>query len=174
MWINYMHTYIPSLLSLSPHKPLPSQPLGPRTALTELPAIQQLSASYLFNTWWYICVSATRSIHPTFSIPTVSTRLLSMSVSLFLPCKRIHLYCFSRFPVYGHTNTWYLIFSFDFTLYDTLCSSTSLQMTVSFLSYTLIVFYCIYVPHLLYPFLSWGTFRLLPCQNQDYTWIWEV
>ena len=100
-----MHTYIPSLLSLSPHKPLPSQPLGPRTALTELPAIQQLSASYLFNTWWYICVSATRSIHPTFSIPTASTRLLSLSVSLFLPCKRIHLYCFSRFPGYGHTNT---------------------------------------------------------------------
>ena len=26
-----------------------------------------------------------------------------------------------------------------------------------------VTFHCIYVPHLLYPFLCWWTFRLLPC-----------
>ena len=26
-----------------------------------------------------------------------------------------------------------------------------------------VIFHCIYVPHLLYPFLCWWTFRLLPC-----------
>ena len=32
--------------------------------------------------------------------PTVSTNLFSMSVSLFLPCKEIHPYHFSRFCIY--------------------------------------------------------------------------
>ena len=27
------------------------------------------------------------------------------------------------------------------------------------------IFHCIYVPHLLYPFLCWWTFRLLPCPD---------
>ena len=29
--------------------------------------------------------------------------------------------------------------------------------------YGWVVFHCIYVPHLLYPFICWWTFRLLPC-----------
>ena len=34
--------------------------------------------------------------------PLVSIRLLSTSASLFLPCKLVHLYHFSRFHIYGH------------------------------------------------------------------------
>ena len=51
---------------------------------------------------------------------------------------------------------------------------TSLSMTISWsnhvaangifiLFYGWVIFHCIYVPHLLYPFLCWRTFRLLPC-----------
>ena len=29
--------------------------------------------------------------------------------------------------------------------------------------YSWVIFHCIYVPHLLYPFLCWWTFKLLPC-----------
>ena len=39
---------------------------------------------------------------PHFS-PLVSIRLISTSVSLFLPCKPVHLYHFSRFHIYALT-----------------------------------------------------------------------
>ena len=43
------------------------------------------------------------------------------------------------------------------------CSpSTSLQMTHLRSFYDWVIFHCIYVSHLLYPFLCWWTFRLLP------------
>ena len=59
-----------------------------------------------------------------------SIHLSSASVSLFLPCKPVHLYHFSRFHIYA------LIYNICFSLYDLLHSvwrsldpSTSLQMT---------------------------------------------
>ena len=62
--------------------------------------------------------------------PLVSICLFSTSVSLFLPCKPVHLYHFSRFHVYA------LIYSICFSLSDllhsvwqSLDSSTFLQMT---------------------------------------------
>ena len=62
--------------------------------------------------------------------PLVSIRLFSTSVSLFLPCKLLHLYHFSRFHIYA------LICDICFSLSDLLHSvwqsldpSTSLQMT---------------------------------------------
>ena len=66
---------------------------------------------------------------PRFS-PLVSIRFFSTSVSLFLPCKPVHLYHFSRFQIHA------LIYDICFTLSDLLQSvwqslgpSTSLQMT---------------------------------------------
>ena len=63
-------------------------------------------------------------------LPLVSIRLFSTSVSLFLPCKRVHLYHFSRFHIYA------LIYDICFSLSDLLHSvwqsldpSTSLQIT---------------------------------------------
>ena len=51
--------------------------------------------------------------------PLVSIRLFSTSVSLFLPCKPVHLYHFSRFPIY--VLMYSICFSLsDFTLYDSL------------------------------------------------------
>ena len=62
--------------------------------------------------------------------PLVSIRLFSTSVSLFLPCKPVHLYHFSRFHIYA------LIYDSCFSLSDLLHSvwqsldpTTSLQIT---------------------------------------------
>ena len=62
--------------------------------------------------------------------PLVSIRLFSTSVSLFLPCKPVHLYHFSRFHIYA------LIYDICFSLSDllhfvwqSLGASTSLKMT---------------------------------------------
>ena len=48
--------------------------------------------------------------------PLVSIRLFSTSVSLFLPCKPVHLYHFSRFHIYA------LIYDICFSLSDLLHS----------------------------------------------------
>ena len=53
--------------------------------------------------------------HPRFS-PLVPIRLFSTSVSLFLPCKLVHLYHFSRFHIYA------LIYDIRFFLSDLLHS----------------------------------------------------
>ena len=68
----------------------------------------------------YICQSQSpnSSLPPCFS-PLVSINLLSTSVSLFLPCKLVHLYHFSRFHIHALIHN--ICFSLsDFTLYDSL------------------------------------------------------
>ena len=82
--------------------------------------------------------------------PLVSIRLFSASVSLFLPCKPVHLYHFSRFHIYA------LIYNIFFSLSDLLHSvwqslgpSTSLQMT-RFCSFLWVIFYCVYMYHIFF------------------------
>ena len=77
----------------------------------------------------YICHPISQFI-PTPLSPLVSIHLFSTSVSLFLPCKPVHLYHFSRFHIYA------LIYDTCFSLSDLLHSvwqslgpSTSLQVT---------------------------------------------
>ena len=91
--------------------------------------------SYLFYT--YQCIQSipiSQFIPPPSSTPCfpplVSICLFSTSVSLFLPCKPVHLYHFSRFPIYE------LIYDICFSLSDLLHSvwqslgpSTCLQVT---------------------------------------------
>ena len=81
----------------------------------------------------YICQSQTpNSTHPPLPShfpPLVSIRLFSTCVSLFLSCKRIHLYHFSRFHIYALIYDICFSFLTYFTLYDSLGPSTSLQMT---------------------------------------------
>ena len=62
--------------------------------------------------------------------PLVSIHLFSMSVSLFLPCKQVYLYHFSRFHIYALINN--ICFSLSNLLqsvWHSLGSSASLQMT---------------------------------------------
>ena len=89
--------------------------------------------------------------HPTpcYFPPLVSIRLFSTSVSLFLPCKLVHLYHFSRFHIYA------LIYDICFYLSDLLHSvwqsldpSMSLPWPNFVPSYGWVIFHCIYVPHL--------------------------
>ena len=61
--------------------------------------------SYLSYTHQCIHVNPNLPIHHTTTTthhlpPLVSIRLFSTSVSLFLPCKLVHLYHFSRFHIY--------------------------------------------------------------------------
>ena len=83
----------------------------------------------------------------------VSICLFSTPVSQLLPCKPAHLHHFSRFHIHA------LIYNICFSLSDLLHSvwqsldpSTSQQMT-QFRSFLWLIFHCIYVPHLLYPFV---------------------
>ena len=109
-------------------------------------AIQQVLISYLFYTYWWIYVNPNLPIHtsrPCFP-RLVCICLFSTSVSLFLPCKLVHLFHFSRFHIYA------LIYDICFSLSDLLHSvwqslgpSMSLQMTQfrSFLWLSNIPFY---------------------------------
>ena len=96
--------------------------------------IQQVLISYLFYIYLCIHVNPNLPVHPTTTPshfpPLVSICLFSTSVSLFLPCKLVHLYHFSRFHIYA------LIYDICFSLSDILHSvwqslgpSMSLQMT---------------------------------------------
>ena len=98
--------------------------------------IQQVLISHQFCTHQCIHVNPNLPIHPTTTAtpcrfpPLVSIRLFCTAVSLFLPCKPVHLYHFSRFHIYA------LIYDICFSLSDLLHSvwqsldaSTSLQIT---------------------------------------------
>ena len=79
----------------------------------------------------YICQSQSpNSSSPHRFSPLVSIRLFFTSVSLFLPCKPVHLYHFSRFHIY--TLIYDICFSFSDLLHSgwrSLGPSMSLQMT---------------------------------------------
>ena len=64
-------------------------------------------------------------VGPLFPAPTVSTRRLSISASLFLSCKWVDQYHFSRFHIYA-------LFSFLFLTYFThLTDSRSIHLTTT-------------------------------------------
>ena len=66
-----------------------------------------------------ICQSQSPNSSPHCFPPLVSICLFSTSVSLFLPCKPVHLYHFSRFHIYALIYD--ICFSLsDFTLFDSL------------------------------------------------------
>ena len=127
--------------------------------------IQQVFISYLFYTYCCIHVNPNSSHHyPRRHFPPlVSIHLFSTSVSLFLPWKPVHLYHFSRFHI--HALIYYICFSLSDLLYSvwqSLDSSTSLQMT-QFRSFLWLSNIPLYIcATLLYPFICRWAFRLLP------------
>ena len=96
----------------------------------------QQDISHPFYTHQCIHVNPNRPIHHTTTPtphrfpPLVSIYLFSTSVSLFLPCKPVHLYHFSRFHIYVLING--ICFSLSqllHSVWQSLDPSTSLQMT---------------------------------------------
>ena len=117
---------------------------------------------------------------------------MSISISQFIPSPppwfpyicSLHLslyFCFAKKFIciifLDSTCYWYyMIFCFslsDFTLCKCLCVSTSINVSpmAQFCSFLwLNILHCIYVPHLLYPFLCWWTFKLLLCPGYCKYW----
>ena len=92
-WISYTCTYVPSFLDLPPT----TTPVSHRRAPSWVPtAVTQLPARQLSYTWrCYMPVPISQFIPLSPSLPLiVFTSPLSMSLSLFLPCSWVHLYCF--------------------------------------------------------------------------------
>ena len=99
------------------------------------------------------------SSHPLFPLlATIS--LFSASAILFLLCKQVHLYHFFRF----HRSA--ILYNICFSHSDLLHSEWQFLGLFIFLQVAYFVpfygwvFHCIYVLHLLYPFLCWWTFTL--------------
>ena len=111
-----MYTYIPPPFFIS--FPFKSPQSTQQSSLCYTAGSHQLSISYILV---YICQSQSLNSSHTLFPPLVSIHLFSTSVSVFLPCKQVHLYHFSRFHVYMLI---YNIFVFLFL-------TTSLFMTVS-------------------------------------------
>ena len=113
-----------------------------------------------------ICQSQSpNSFAPANIPPLVSIRLFSTSVCLFLPCKPVHLYHFSRFHIYALI--YYTCFSLSDLLHSvgqSLVPSSSLQVTPfrSFLWLTNILLY-VCTTSSLSIHLSMDIFMLFPC-----------
>ena len=88
-----MYIYIPSFWISFPFR---SPQSIKQSSLCSTVGSHQLSTLYVIV---YICQSQSRnSSHPAFP-PLVSIHLFSTSVSLFLPCKQVHLYHYLRFHI---------------------------------------------------------------------------
>ena len=90
--------------------------------------IQQVLIIYFIHISVYMSISQfiTPPPPPLPLPPLVSIRLFLTSVSLFLPCKPVHLYHFSRFHIYA------LIYDICFSLSDLLhCMTVSRSIHIS-------------------------------------------
>ena len=82
-----------------------------------------------------------------------------------------------QLTIHAGCNRWWLwhplftVITGNIPFLTSLCATDSRSIHVStgdptlFLFYGWVIFHCIYVPHLLNPFLCWRTFRLLPCRS---------
>ena len=141
--VNQVYVYICSLLLKPPSLPLihltrSSQSTG-LSSLCCRAGSHQLSSLHMVV---YLCHCY--SLSSSYSSPDVSTHLFSMSESLFLPCKLVHLYHFSRFHIYMLI---YLFYCFFFrSAWQTLGPSTVLQITQFCSFYGWAIFHCLCEP----------------------------
>ena len=168
-WLSCKYTYILSLLSL------PSPPQHPTHKITTDHWAELLCCTAAS---WYLallhkvvdtCQHYVHSSQPLLQ-PLCPQVRFYICISI-LPCKYVHQYHVSRFHLYA------LIYDTCLSLSDilqsvwqTLGSFTSLQLTQfrsflwsSSITMCVCVCVCVCVSQLLYPFLCWWTFSLLPC-----------
>ena len=163
----YVYTY-PLPLGLPSHPAPPSRPLGHHGAPSWAPhAIHQLPASFLFHTWWCIHINPNLPVHLTPASPAqVHTSDLYIFVSI--PALKIgsSVPFFPGFCIYVLINDICLTFS---DLFHCMTDSWPIHISTNdpvsslFIGEEYSIFQCIYVLYLVYPFICWWTFRLLPC-----------
>ena len=83
------------------------------------------------------------------------------------------------YHILDSTYKWYrIVFVFIWFTSLNMIISRSIHIAangiISFFFYGWVVFHCIYVPHLLYPFISWWKFRLLPCLGYCIMLLWTL
>ena len=162
-----MYTYVPiSPPLVSPSQPPYPTPLGGHKAWADLPVLCGCFPLAILYLVVYICQCHSLTLSQ-LSLPPPRVLKSILYVCIFIPILPLgsseHFFFF-RLHIYV------LAYGIGFSLSDllhsvwqTLGPPTSLQITPFHLFYGWVIFYCIYVPHLLYPFICWWTLRLLPC-----------
>ena len=152
--VNQLCTYILCLWSLPPPSITPLQVLTEHRV--ELPVIY---SSFLLSIYGSICSYSL--FVPLSPSPSVSKSSFSMIASLFLPCRSIHQYHFSRFHRYhipshrNHINIWYLFFSF---WHASPCMTDPESVCIATNEWILFIFYCRVIFHCTGEYhLNWGT-----------------
>jgi len=138
-WISYIYTYISSSRTSLPPVPHPTH-LGHHRAQSWAP-YTQLPSSFLLT-----CSSVFMSVPFSQLVPlspssALSTSPSSISVSLFLPCKWVHQYHFSRFHIYALKNFYYI------WLHPCIAHIVS-SSTYTYSYMYCFVFFCLYLPPL--------------------------
>ena len=144
---------------------LPFVPLsrsGHRSALSRFPVLDSMFSLALcfIHSVNSVCVSI--PVPPTPLSPWYPSICSLYLYSCFCFAHKI-IYAIFLDSIYICINIWYLFFSFWLTSLSLILSqsihvSANVPNFVSF--YDWVIFHCIYVPHLLYLFLCWWTFRL--------------
>ena len=119
----------------------------------------------IYFTYGNVCSHVTFSIHPTLSsLPSLHVQKFVLYVCVSIAALHIILSVTSFLIAYICVSIWYLFFSFCLT---SLCiigfRFIHLIRTDSIAFLLWLIFLCIHVPHLLYPFICQWTFRLLSC-----------
>ena len=124
-WIRYLYTYIPSLFVLPPTPP------SSHRALSWAPCAITAGSHCLSILHMVVDICQPQSSNsPHLCFPSVFTHPFSTSVSLFLPCKQVHLWYFSRFHIHALIyNIWFSLSDLFHSIWQTLGPFTSLQMT---------------------------------------------
>ena len=152
------------LLTLPPILPIPplSASAKHRADLPVLCCRFPLANYFMFSSVFMLMLL---SFHPSFPLPPPCPQVHSLCLCLYsCPATRfISTIFFLRFRIY--VLAYCICFSLSdllHSVWQTISPPTSLEIT-QFLFYGWVIFHCIYVPHLLYPFICWWTFKLLPC-----------
>ena len=175
-WIRYTYTYIPislpSCVSLPPTLPIPPFWLVIKNR-ANLPVLCDCFPLAIYLIFGSVCISK-------YILP------LSQFVSAYpFPSPYPQVHFLLRLRLYSHlAPRFFMTFFFFFcrfhiyvlaygicfslsdllhSVWQTLGPSTSLQITQFHSFYGWVIFHCIYVLYLLYPFICRWTFRLLPC-----------
>ena len=151
---------------MSPSHPLYPTSLGGHKTWADLPVLWDCFLVSILHLVVYICQchSLTSSQLP-LPPPRVLKSILYVCFIPVLPLVSSEPFSFLfRFHIY--VLEYGICFSLSDLLHSvrqTLGPSTSLQITQFRFFLWLRNIHCIYVPHLLYPFICWWTLRLLPC-----------